>query len=185
MNVILDLDNTLLCAIEMDYYKKHKKEFELLDQKLEKIEMDISYRIYERPNLHQFLEYVFSNFNVCIFTAASKDYALFIFDNIIKKHVRNATVDVFLHYYHTEISEQYYNSPKDLRLLWEKFPTNFKPSNTIIVDDLKDVKDANGYNCINIKGFEVVDEDKGEVNNDAIKDNELLHVMDVLELAKI
>jgi len=37
----------------------------------------------------------------------------------------------------------------------------------------------------NIKGFEVVDEDKGEVNNNAIKDNELLHVMDVLELAKI
>ena len=99
--------------------------------------------------------------------------------------MRDASVDIFLHYYHTELSEQYYDSPKDLRLLWDKFPTNFKPSNTIIVDDLKDVKDANGYNCINIKGFEVVDEEKDQVNNNSVKDEELLHVMQVLELTKL
>lgn len=182
MNVILDLDNTIICAVEFDYYNKHKEEMKFLDNNLSYADMDTSYRIYYRPNLKEFLEFVFRNFNVSIFTAASKDYALFIVDNIIKKLVPNAYLDFVYHYYHTELSEMYYNSPKDLRLLWDIFPTGYTKSNTLIVDDLDDVKNANGFNCINIKAFEVIDEKYEKVEKESLEDKELLHVIEVLKL---
>ena len=182
MNVILDLDNTIICAIEMEYYNKNKDSMRILDEKLSYADMDTSFRIYERPNLKEFLTFVFKHFNVSVFTAASRDYGLFIIENIIKKHVPNAELEFFFHYYHTELSDAYYKSPKDLRLLWEIFPTTFRPEDTIIVDDLADVKNANGFNCINIKAFEVIDEEKGKVNANAYKDKELIYVSQVLDL---
>lgn len=183
MNVILDLDNTIICAVEMSYYKKYQSQMKILDETLLYRDMDNSYRIYFRPNLGEFLKFVFRNFKVSIFTAASKDYALFIFDNIIKYFVPEARLEYFFFYYHTELSEAYYNSPKNLKLLWEILPTGFNKNNTIIIDDLDDVKTANGFNCINIKAFETVNEDNDTIVKNVKYDNELIHVMDVLKLA--
>ena len=81
MNVVLDLDQTLISAEDWDSkdFKKHKnkaKKFEFHD-------MDGYYIVFERPNLQSFLDYLFANFNVSVWTAASKDYALFIIDKII------------------------------------------------------------------------------------------------------
>lgn len=187
MNIILDLDNTLICAVEMYYYELHKEEMKFLDDNLEFVDMDTSYRIYSRPHLAEFIRFLARHFNVSVFTAASKDYALFIIDNIIKKAAPDLSIDFIFHSYHTELSYKYYDSPKDLRLLWDKFPTSFTPENTFIVDDLCDVKNANGFNCINIKAFEVVseedeDESKQIVFKNSIEDNELIAVEEMLKL---
>ena len=40
--------------------------------------MDGTYIICERPHLSDFMDWLFKNFNVSVWTAASKDYALFI-----------------------------------------------------------------------------------------------------------
>jgi len=182
MNVILDLDNTIICALEFDEYKSLvKDDVKYLDNNFDYADMDKSFRIYCRPYLEEFLEFVFKNYNVSVFTAASKDYALFIIEHIIKKKVPDAELDFVFHFYHTEISEAYYKSPKDLRLLWDKFPTNFREDNTVIIDDLSDVKKANQSNCMNIKAFELVDKEN-TVIRDAVNDRELLHMMEVLKL---
>jgi hypothetical protein len=186
-NVILDLDNTIICAVEIDYYKKNKDKMGLLDTNLKYEDFDNAYRIYQRPHLEEFLTFVFRNFNVAIFTAASKDYGLFILDNIIRKIIPDQELSFFFYDYHTDLSRKYYNSPKDLRLLWHKFPTTFEQHNTIIIDDLKDVKVANGFNCINIKEFDVIDENYDDekdfkVNKHSILDNELLNVIECIKL---
>lgn len=186
-NVILDLDNTIICAVEMDYYNSNKNKMNLLDSNLKYADFENAYRIYQRPNLEEFLTFIFRNFNVAIFTAASKDYGLFILDNIIRTIIPDQELSFFFYDYHTDLSRKYYNSPKDLRLLWNKFPTTFQQHNTIIIDDLKDVKVANGFNCINIKEFEVIDENYDnekdfKVNKQSILDNELLHVIECIKL---
>ena len=80
-NLILDLDQTLISsesvnAINSDSLKK-KSDFFRVDV------LDDFYKIFSRPYLQEFLDYAFKNFNVSVWTAASKDYALFIIENII------------------------------------------------------------------------------------------------------
>ena len=79
-NIILDLDQTLISAevSEEHNFKKYEMKSKLFDYK----DMDGYYIVYERPGLQKFLDYLFENFNVSIWTAASKDYALFIIEKI-------------------------------------------------------------------------------------------------------
>jgi hypothetical protein len=70
INVVLDLDQTLVSAEDwntQDFkkYKKKAKKFQFHD-------MDGYYIVFERPNLQSFLDYLFANFNVSVWTAASK-----------------------------------------------------------------------------------------------------------------
>ena len=69
LNVILDLDNTLINTVDNDpslpYYSKL---------------YDTNALICARPYLFEFLEWLFDNCNVSVFTAADKDYALFIIE---------------------------------------------------------------------------------------------------------
>jgi hypothetical protein len=41
------------------------------------------YKIFERPHLQKFLNWLFENFTVSVWTAASKTYALFIIEKFI------------------------------------------------------------------------------------------------------
>lgn len=179
-NIILDLDNTLICAVDLTDYEEI--DFELLDKSLVYKDMEVYYRIYQRPNLDEFLDFIFKNFNVSVFTAASKDYALFIIKNFILKDHPERQIDFIFHSYHVDISTKKYKSPKDLRLLWNILPSTFTPENTVIVDDLPDVKKANKQNCINIKAFDVYNEDSDKIIPSSINDNELRSTIDVLQL---
>lgn len=179
-NVILDLDNTIICAVEKHNYNKTK--FELLDNNLTYKDMDSYYRIYARPGLDKFIDYLFENFEVSVFTAASKSYALFIVDNFILKGKTNRELKYMFHSYHTTISESKYNYIKDLRLLWSTLPSSYNPNNTIIIDDLKQVKTANQQNCLNVKAFEVFDEKRNKIIPSAIKDDELERILPILRM---
>jgi hypothetical protein len=179
-NIILDLDNTIICAVEMCMYDA--KEFEYLDKNLEHADMDDYYRIYARPYLQEFLDHIFANFNVSVFTAASKSYALFIVDKFILRNNPSRKLTYMFHSYHTQISEAKYNYIKDLRLIWSTLPETFTPNNTVIVDDLKQVKKANRQNCINVKAFEVFNENKDKPINAAVNDDELLKVIKISKL---
>jgi hypothetical protein len=75
-----------------------------------------------------------------------------------------------------------YSYIKDLRLLWTTLPESFSPCNTVIVDDLKQVKKANRQNCINVKAFEVFNEIKNKVIESAVNDDELLKVIKISKL---
>ena len=80
-NILLDLDQTLISAEASEDFDidKHKERSKLFSWK----DMDGYYIVFERPHLSEFLDYIFENFNVSVWTAASKDYALFIIEHII------------------------------------------------------------------------------------------------------
>jgi TFIIF-interacting CTD phosphatase-like protein len=89
-NFILDLDQTLISAEPTEEY-----DFQKNKNKAKKIifhNMDDYYLVFERPDLQKFLTYLFDNFNVSIWTAASKYYALFIIDKIVLAGNKNRKI---------------------------------------------------------------------------------------------
>ena len=171
LNVLLDLDNTIINSLKIP------EELELVPieykNKFKYYDMEKEYRVFERPYLQMFLDYLFLNFNVSVFTAADKEYGMFIYENIIKRPERK--INYLFSGYHSSLSEIYYGSPKDLRLLWDEFKVHdFTPCNTVILDDLDEVYNNNLYNCIRAPMFEILTQDN-KVNYNAINDNFLLN----------
>jgi TFIIF-interacting CTD phosphatase-like protein len=161
LNVLLDLDQTLISAEDwnehdFDSNKKKAKKFKFHD-------MDGYYIVFERPNLQQFLDYLFDNFNVSVWTAASKDYALFIIDKIILTKPDRHLDWVFFSY-HCDISKSKKDGSKDLSMLWNEYKIDgYNEDNTIIIDDYKEVYDTQPDNCVKAFPFEFTD--KGSEND--------------------
>jgi len=151
-NLLLDLDQTLISAeptedFDFKKYKEKSKLFQLDD-------MDGYYMVYSRPFLQEFLDYAFKNFNVTIWTAASKDYALFIIEKIILN--KNRKLDFIFFSYHCDISKKYKNYSKELSTLWDVYKLQgYSKKNTVIIDDYRtDVHTNQPNNCIIAPSFE-------------------------------
>lgn len=167
-NIILDLDESIINSVPTENFpfkiqgtKEKAIKFRLHD-------MDGYYMVFERPGLQEFLDYVFDTFDVSIWTAASKDYALFIIDKVIlKMPARQLKYIMFA--YHCDLSKKMYdNNIKDLRLLYDVFKLdNMSKDNVLIVDDLDDVYNIQPEQCLQVKTFEFLSENSEE-------DNELL-----------
>lgn len=142
-NIILDLDQTLIYAEPLGKDKTQK--IAKLKPQIEKFTsgslfnietltyessvslkdrnifiMDDDYIIFLRPGLQEFLDYLFKNFNVCVWTAASKDYALFIIQYIIllmddneNKLDPSRHVELIMFYYHCILSKKEVGGTKD------------------------------------------------------------------------
>lgn len=165
-NLFLDLDNTIICSEE---YSPN------LIEKVQNYDYDFipPYITVGRPHLQMFLDYVFSNFNVGIWTAASKNYASFIYDRFIKKYDTNRRLTFLLYNVHCNESIALKNGVKDLSVLWDDWHIEgFNKSNTFILDDLKEVYEIQPDNCIKIKPFKL---------KILAADNELLSVIEKLK----
>lgn len=181
IKVFLDLDNTVISSepldsLDVEKYKDKAAKFQFHN-------MDDYYIVFERPYLQMFLDYLFKHFDVNVWTAASKDYALFIINNILlqdksdpSKDISDRKIHYFLFSYHCKWSEKTNGCHKGLQLVWDIIP-DYNNTNTIIVDDLKEVHADQPYNGYNIKPFEF----KGEYSEN---DPELLKLMDILEQIK-
>jgi TFIIF-interacting CTD phosphatase-like protein len=151
-NIFLDLDNTLISSeiIEtksIGHIKNKAANFECKN-------MDNYFLICARPYLQPFLDFLFKNFKVNIWTAASKDYAMFIIDEFILKKDPTRKIHLILYDYHCKISQKIFKTPKKLEVLWSKWKLyEYDYSNTIIIDDLERVCESQPSNCINIKPF--------------------------------
>jgi TFIIF-interacting CTD phosphatase-like protein len=147
-NVLLDLDQTLISGEEYKGFK-HENRLDKFEVKL----MDKEYIVFARPHLQQFLDFLFKYFNVSVWTAASKSYALFIIDNFILTKP-NRRLDFMFFSYHCNYSVKCKKGLKGLNVLWENFKlTHYNESNTIIIDDNPEVKSIQKCNCYNIKPF--------------------------------
>ena len=178
MNIILDLDNTIINALDDSDRKKLSGDF---SSKFLYKDMIPFFRVYARPHLEKFLDYLFANYNVAIMTAAEKDYALFIIENFILTKPERKLEFIFFRY-QVELSREIYGGVKDLRVIWDLFQVNgFTKQNTVILDDLDMVYETNPHNTLRIKGFFIVDEDSGKINYDMIEDKELLNVISQLD----
>lgn len=156
-NVILDLDNTLISAEALTDFPFEQKGIKQKSLKFAIHDMDGYYIIFERPKVQKFLTWLFENFNVSVWTAASKDYALFIIKNIILQSPERK-LDYILFSHHCDLSKNIYGNSKNLKLFFKTFKLdNYKKSNTIIIDDLDEVHYSQPDNCIHIKAFEILD----------------------------
>ncbi len=157
--MLCDLDATLINSLSIrEELPLAPKEFQA---KFSSHIMTGHYVVFERPYLQEFLDYLFATFDVSVFTAADKDYALFVADNIILQGRPERKLQYLFYGTHSAYSEGYYHSPKDLRLLWEVFQLpGFTPCNSVILDDLADVYEANPTRTIRAPKFELVSDDK-------------------------
>jgi hypothetical protein len=118
---------------------------------------------------------------VAVFTAADKDYAIWVVNNFILTKP-NRRLDFFFYRYHLDLSNKHFGGVKNLRILWDLFNIyNFFPNNTVIIDDLDYVYKTNPYNTIRIPAFSVVD-DNGYFNKESVTDNHLIQVRKKLDL---
>src|SRR3990172_7742285 len=167
LHCVLDIDLTLISAEpseEFDFEKYKEKVVNNFDFE----DMDSYYIIVARPYLQEFLDYLFKNFKVSIFTAASRSYALFIINKFILKDKSRKLEYIFFDY-HCKLSEHKYDAQKDLRLFWEEFKLpEFNPNTTFLIDDYCHNKKTQPCNCIQIKKFEVTD--KNSENDTELRD---------------
>jgi hypothetical protein len=163
IDIVLDLDNTLICAIDIHRKKKYNYRYTIMPE---------TYKIYHRPYLQEFLDYVFKNFHVTIWTAGAKDYADFVYKNIIKPvlpyemgddlsshHSKRKIKNIFYDIDCNESQEKFSTvTVKDLRYLYDLSPSSSKeekyyPCSTIIIDDRPEVLKVNMNNTIKIPAF--------------------------------
>lgn len=167
-NMLLDLDNTIICAEAYEEYdkKKYKKKEDLFRHD----DMDGYYIVFSRPYLQEFLDYAFENFNVTVWTAASKDYALFIIENIILNKNPDRQLDFIFFTYHCDLSKKQMKWSKNLCMLWDIHNlSGYDKNNTIIIDDyISEVHKHQPNNCIISPAFEFID--KGSENDTFLKD---------------
>ena len=157
-NILLDLDQTIISSEayeEYDFKKNHIK-----SKKFKYHDMESYYIVFERPGLQDFLDFLFKNFNVSVWTAASKDYALFIIEKVIISNKPKRKLDWIFFSYHCDISKRIKNQPKDLSILWEKYKLKkYNSQNTFIIDDYDKVYNNQPNNCIIATPFEFTNEE--------------------------
>ena len=77
-NIILDLDQTLIYSDLIKDFKPSPKMEKFFYKNLDK-----DYITFARPHLQAFLDYIFKKYNVAIWTAANKPYAIAIINKFI------------------------------------------------------------------------------------------------------
>ena len=188
--VVLDLDLTLIQAVVTEDLQKKYPDKKVMAAKLSSLKLhdmkenDKSYYlVFERPGLQDFLDFLFKNFRVIVWTAATKSYAAFIIENIILQKEERKLEYAFVHY-HCKRSKKRYgkDNPKNLKMLMEvyKIP-GMTDSNSKIIDDHPDVKTKNGNMCIVAPEFLVFDEETLEPIPDAVNDKFLRKLRNTLE----
>ena len=165
--IVLDLDLTLIHAVSSSDIEKKYPDKSVMAAKLSSLKLhDMKegnksyYLVFERPGLQEFLDYLFENFRVIVWTAATKSYAAFIIEKIILQKRERDLEYAFVHY-HCKRSKKRYGSdnPKNLIMLMDKYKIQgMNRKNTIIVDDHPDVKAKNHTMCIPAPEFLALDE---------------------------
>lgn len=172
INVLLDLDNTLIYSISCDKLPKNKSSH-LHSMKFHK--MDDDYYVFERPGLQEFLDWLYKNYNISVWSAASPDYVEFIVKNIIEKNGRK--VEYVLNSDNCESCQKIFGDKhiKNLKMLWDIHDIKgYGPYNTLIIDDLEMVCKVQPNNSIQIKSFNTN-------TKRSIKDTELKRIKKKLE----
>jgi TFIIF-interacting CTD phosphatase-like protein len=168
MEIILDLDETCVSAIEMEKFDQVKnvskyKYFVLNDEQGKP-----EFVVFLRPHLKEFLKFLQQNYNVSFWSAGEKTYVLDIVQKIVPDQEK---IKMILWRDSCENCEQESNGMKNLE--WVKEKRNNSKDKFILIDDLEENVDQE--NAIKIKPFDVLK------NTDAHQDTELMRVQHVLK----
>ncbi len=170
LNIILDLDNTIVNTLPIEKAQDFMNNFHYSFYR----NFFYSDVMIARPGLDEFLDWLFSNCRVSVFTHADKEYALAVINELILQGKKNRKLDFIYYRYHVNMGLELYNGYKDLRLIWDDYKVfDYYPSNTIIIDDNPIVKQTNPYNTIRIYPF--------DASQESINDNQLEQVKKYIE----
>lgn len=173
--IVLDLDATLISAQSLEKYNASKNKRKA-SKFTKQFTMDDYYKVFARPHLDVFLDYIFSNFSVAVWTAASQLYALSIIENLILTKP-DRQLDFILFDYHNEHSIDNASGTKDLKYLESFYGIN-DYDDMVIIDDFEDVVAVNKDRAIKAPFFEFK---KRNSHNDAF----LLKVIQKLKKFKL
>ena len=157
--VVLDLDKTLIFT-NLDTSRKFNITHDF--------EVD-GLLCYKRPNLYLFLAHVFANFEVCIWTAGSREYADYILKEIL--HPNQKPLQILTGNDTGRKFAGYYNDLAQTKPLWK---IRADLSRIVIVDDKTSSFACNMSNGIHISAFQHPD-----IQHD---DKALLDVLDLLKV---
>jgi TFIIF-interacting CTD phosphatase-like protein len=142
--VVLDIDNTLVFS--------QVQKFPWRDLCLPQVQIQPHIWCTPRPHLQTFLDFVFENFEVGIWTAATGSYANAVishFISIIGTHRRLKFVWTALQ---TAVARDRYGGHKNLSLLRDAgLLQPYQP--VVLIDDHPDAKATNFDNCMLIPAF--------------------------------
>ena len=164
-NIFLDLDETLISSVEVDEYNQIKEKLDT--KKVPHTIFEGYYYIYERPGVQEFLDYVFANYNVSVFTAAHREYGLHIIKNVILREDKpERRLDWYFFTYHCKLSTKKYKNHKFLSMIWNDFNIKgYDETNTVIIDDKEELLERQPENVINCYPYDVM-EDKSDYDVD-------------------
>lgn len=171
--IVLDLDQTLLCTVPKKHIINELNRSNTTLQ-LQYIDSMFDHITYIRPHLFTFLDYVFSHFDVSIFTAAMEIYA----ENIVEKLFSNYHLDKVLtnqDYVDCLVDTGKY---KAIEYIQKRIP-GYTSENTVIIDDSPQVAYSNPHNILSIKPFEIIDHN-GSLIPTCDQDKELLVMINML-----
>lgn len=156
-NIVLDLDNTLLSTVSKTEMLKLLEPEEELKVPLHFITYynEDDMLIYPRPYLQEFLDFLFENYNVSIFTAAESNYAYYIINNLILSDNPNRKLDFIMTFPHYQNCLDIYIKHKYIGYITSKYPS-YTEETTRIIDDNPVVWYSNPNNIIMAKPFDVV-----------------------------
>jgi TFIIF-interacting CTD phosphatase-like protein len=191
LNIILDIDHTLVHTL-VDLEDLDLTNFSTPG--LKSVVYTLGSKIYRsiyRPGLEDFLEYLFTNYNVAIYTAGTAGYAKAIIENIIlKDHPDRNLCFVYARDVDAKSVVKYPNTHKKLKYIFETLkPEGFFACNTVIIDDNSLVKYSNKWNTIRVPAFKVFSGKKVthytykniKFLEESLKDNVLKEVLQNLE----
>ena len=144
MHIILDIDQTLI-------YTVMKDEIMGLNRNINNLPYHENehFITFERPYLQDFLDFLFSNFEVSIWTHGEEGYA----EWVLSKILQGRKVKYLFHRDHCNLSYELYGNLKDLRMLWDNMKLDFNPSQTILIDDLESNCSHQPDKCIQVIPF--------------------------------
>ena len=167
INIFLDLDQSIISGeiLQEEDEEDEEEIYDIESNKHKAINFDFHnmenyYVIFCRPGLQKFLDYLFKNFNVSVWTAASKDYALFIIEKLVLAGRPERKLDYVFFSYHCKISNKLKNGSKDLSILWDIYKLDgYTKQNTYILDDYDEVYNTQPDNTLIAPPFYFTDKD--------------------------
>ena len=189
LNVILDIDETFVYFINKKYFA-HSWDTISDAEKAKYVVHDHKDGVFiERPHLEAFLDYLFENCTVSVWTWSDADYA----EGVVKRFLIRGRDDRKVEHIYSEddaaASSKLHGNSKDLHYLWyEKRLPCFAECNTVLIDDLpgNSVNTSNIRNSITIKPFALFGEvkDRSDPYEDVSGDTSLLTAIEILKAAQ-
>ncbi len=207
--IVLDLDETLLHAVSTkelhDKFSSRAqkamlanivKSLKVHDMKDtdEKGKERSFYIVFERPGLQDFLDYLFDNFKVLVWTAATKDYAAFIVDKILIQGKPRKLHYLFVNHHGKKSAKKFgKRHRKKLEMLVDfyKIPDLAKNGDAgvnklvpVIIDDNEHVLQSQPNQCVVAPAYVLFD-DEMNVDHSMINDKFLEQLQMGLEQYKL